>query len=357
MRFLFVTWWGGGNVTPVRVLATELTAAGHDVRVLGPSRLRARCEAAGATYVEQAGGFTASPEELVAELARTPPPDAVVVDFMLPELLAVAEASGIPWAPLVHTLAGTVIDRPSSNVTAFVRLDAVNERRRALGLAPAARDLELLLGAPRILVAGPATVDRLPGTGPRPPSLRYLGAVVEDPGPDAGWQPPGRPLVVVGLGTTPMDELPVVERVLAALADLPAHVVATVGEHADPAAVAAPAKAHVSGLVRHAAVFPHTDVVVSHGGLGTVTNALTFGVPVLCLPLGRDQHDNARRVEELGAGLQLPPDAPAADMSAAVARLLEDDAIRACARRVADAIAAESAPGGAVAAVVELAGA
>ena len=72
----------------------------------------------------------------------------------------------------------------------------------------------------------------------QPSNVRYVGPVLEGPGPDDGWRPPGvddgRPLVVVGLGTTPMDEGPVLQRVLSALADAPVRVIATVGDHLDP---------------------------------------------------------------------------------------------------------------------------
>lgn len=352
-RYLFVTWWGGGNVTPVRVLSRWLVDAGHTVTVLGPERLRDECASAGAAYVAQAGGFTASAEELDGMLSGDPALDAVVVDFMLPELLAVAEASGRPWAPLVHTLASSVLSGASSNTTAFASLDAVNDRRRSLGLPPADRDAELLERAAMVLVAGPRAVDRPHGSGA---DVRYLGAVVEPAGPDAGWSPPGRPLVVASLGTTPMDEVPVLERVLGALADFPASVAATVGEHATPSVIAAPSNATVTGFVRHAAMLPHADAVVCHAGLGTVTNALTFGVPLLCLPLGRDQHDNAARVEELGAGIQLPADAPRIAVDEAVRRLLDDRSYRDAARGVARSIAAESAPDRAVGTLEALAG-
>ena len=87
-----------------------------------------------------------------------------------------------------------------------------------------------------LLVTCPEALD-LPG--PRAANVRYVGPVLEDAGPDAGWHPPGvddgRPLVVVGLGTTPMDEGPVLQRLLTALGDAPARVVATLGDHLDAA--------------------------------------------------------------------------------------------------------------------------
>jgi UDP:flavonoid glycosyltransferase YjiC (YdhE family) len=355
MRVLFVTWWGGGNVTPVRVLTPQLVAGGHAVRVLGPARLRPELEAAGADYVEQEGGFTATAEELVAALDGA---DAVVVDFMLPDLMAVAEASGTPWAPLVHTLAQPILDDLIGITCAFVPLDRVNEVRRDLGLDPAARPAELLGRADRILVVGPEAIDRPPTRPPPSAPLRRLGAMVEPPLPPGSWSAPAGdgPLVLVCLGTTPMDEQPVLERVLEALGRLPVRGLLTAGAHLAPASFDAPANVLVTGYVPHASVLPVADLVVTHAGLGTITASLAFGVPLLCLPLGRDQFQNAERVLELGAGESLPSDADPSRIADAVARLLADDDLRSRVRRLAQTIEAESRPGRALAEIVALAG-
>jgi UDP:flavonoid glycosyltransferase YjiC (YdhE family) len=59
------------------------------------------------------------------------------------------------------------------------------------------------------------------------------------------------------------------------------------------------------------------------------------------LPNGRDQGDNAARVEAKGAGLQLPPAASEVEIAAAVNRLIKEPQFRAAARRVGDAIMAD----------------
>ena len=59
-------------------------------------------------------------------------------------------------------------------------------------------------------------------------------------------------------------------------------------------------------FVPHGEVLPHASLVVTHAGMGTVMSALSHGVPLLCLPLGRDQFFNAAMVERLGAGRALP---------------------------------------------------
>jgi UDP:flavonoid glycosyltransferase YjiC (YdhE family) len=52
---------------------------------------------------------------------------------------------------------------------------------------------------------------------------------------------------------------------------------------------------------------------VFHGGSGTLVEALAFGVPVVLLPMGADQPDNADRCVELGVGTVLDPLTATAD--------------------------------------------
>jgi UDP:flavonoid glycosyltransferase YjiC (YdhE family) len=81
---------------------------------------------------------------------------------------------------------------------------------------------------------------------------------------------------------------------------------------------------------------------VTHAGHGTVAKALAAGVPVLALPLGRDQHDIAARVVHRGAGLRLDRDAPPDRIAGAVRRLLGDPRFAAGAARVAAVMADEA---------------
>ncbi|CAG2164062.1 unnamed protein product [Oppiella nova] len=55
------------------------------------------------------------------------------------------------------------------------------------------------------------------------------------------------------------------------------------------------------------ALLPLMDLVITHGGNGTVNECFYYGVPVLAMPLYGDQYDTAQRVRESGLGLRLNP--------------------------------------------------
>ena len=70
-------------------------------------------------------------------------------------------------------------------------------------------------------------------------NVRYIGPLVEGPGPDAAWSPPWgddtRPLVVVSMGTTAIPgSSATLDAVLSALDGPPLRVFATAGDPAEP---------------------------------------------------------------------------------------------------------------------------
>jgi MGT family glycosyltransferase len=304
-------WDGGGNVGPFLCLAERLHAAGHTVRAVAPASLAGRLAGAGVDLAGSPEGPLPGGSDVVAA-ADAHPPDVVVVDYMLTDALGGAERLGRPTVALVHTLYRELLrDGAPHPVGMAGPVEALNPARVAAGLKPLTTHADLLAAVDLVLVAAPRSLD---APGEVPANVAYAGPLLEGPGPDAGWAPPpgSGPLVVVSLGMAgdPAREVPVLRRVLAALAGLPVRVFVTVADYVDRDALGAvPPNATVSGYARHTAVLPHADLLVTHAGLGSVVAALAHGVPMVALPLDREQPDNARALVRMGAGVALAPDA------------------------------------------------
>src|SRR5206468_2320030 len=72
-------------------------------------------------------------------------------------------------------------------------------------------------------------------------------------------------------------------------------------------------------------IIPLVDLVITHGGNNTTTEAFHFGKPMIVLPLFWDQYDNAQRVDETGFGRRLATYAFADDeLRRAIDELLAD---------------------------------
>jgi MGT family glycosyltransferase len=162
--------------------------------------------------------------------------------------------------------------------------------------------------------------------------VAHVGAIAES-AERGDWEPPWpdgdrRPLVVVTLGTTYMAHEDAFARIGAALEPLSLRVLVLTGPELAPDEVSFPGDAVVLDYVPHAAVLPHASLVIAHGGTGTLLAALGAAVPVVCMPLGRDQPANAARIEELGLGVVVPRDAEPSEIRAAVSSALASTDLR-----------------------------
>jgi MGT family glycosyltransferase len=135
-------------------------------------------------------------------------------------------------------------------------------------------------------------------------------------------------------------------RVLAGLRDLPVNVVMTVGEHIDPAEFGPqPDHIRIERFIAQEKLLPRCDLVVSHGGSGNVIGALANGLPMVLLPMGADQPDNAQRCVEIGTAQILDPiTVTPPQVRATVSVTLAEPGYRSRAGRVRDEISALPGP-------------
>jgi UDP:flavonoid glycosyltransferase YjiC (YdhE family) len=384
MRVLFSSTRGAGHLQPLLPYARALRSQNHDVLVAGPEELSAPLRSAGFAHApfghpgDAALGpiwarlASVSMEEANAIVAReifaglnaqaalpklletidTFRPDVIVRDSVEFAAAVAAEARGVPHVS-VQVHAGFVEDRLAS--FALAPIDAL---RQQAGL-PA--DDGASLRAEPVFSAFPPSLDD-------PSSVTRLSAplrvrMVEDE--PAAAKPPWanadgkRPLLYITFGTivgTSPRLRSVYRTALDAVCDLPVHALLTTGHGLAPDVLGTiPANVQVEAWVPQRDILPHATALVCHGGSGSVLGALAAGVPMVVIPQGADQPDNARRVAAAGAGLDLPaPDAQA--LRAAIERVLADPELRRGARRIADEMAGMASMESAIAALVGMSG-
>jgi MGT family glycosyltransferase len=301
----------------------------------------------------------------VAEELQREAADVAVVDTMIFPAMFGAEVAGVrvvivmhgpyliprPDVPPLGTglmpakgVLGRLRDRSAATVTNAVfrsAMPALNRTRAEVGLAPVSDLPELMSRADRVLVCSSPSFDFAPGSVPA--NVCYVGPQLDDqPSGATGRSWAGSPgLVLVGLSSTVMRQEGLLQRAADALGQLPVRGLVTTGPAVDPAVISAPDNVTVTRWVRHADVLPHCSAVITHGGHGTVLKALIAGVPLVLVPLGRDQPDNAARVIHAGAGIRLRKNTSTAALRTAIARVTDDPHYRTAARRMAARLAAE----------------
>jgi UDP:flavonoid glycosyltransferase YjiC (YdhE family) len=115
-----------------------------------------------------------------------------------------------------------------------------------------------------------------------------------------------RPLLYVTLGTVVAND-DVLRVVLEGVSSLDAHVLVALGAAAGSDLGPLPDHVVVQPFLDQARLMPAVDLVVHHGGSGTVLGALAHGVPQLILPQGADQFFNGDLLDAAGLAEVVEP--------------------------------------------------
>jgi MGT family glycosyltransferase len=197
--------------------------------------------------------------------------------------------------------------------------------------APPLPDLEFIHESEHLdLYVYPEAADYPRSRAPDPAWHRLESSVRETEEP---WEVPeplrdGKgSLVYLSLGSLGSADVELMKRLVEVLAETPHRFVVSKGPRADEFDL--PDTMWGEARVPQTNVIPRCDLVITHGGNNTTTEALHFGKPMIVLPLFWDQYDNAQRVQELGFGVRLPTYAFEDDeLRDAVDRLSSDDDLR-----------------------------
>ena len=415
-KVLMTTWAGAGNTPPMASVARALVSRGHEVHVLADELIRGDFEVTGARFSPwrrtehrtahgRDGDLSKDwepddPGEQIARLrdhvtAGPAPahaadttdaiervrPDLLLCEQLLLGPLIAAEAADVPAVLLNPTV--DVVPAPGRppfgfglmpattpedherdrQLTAIATemwdsaLPAVNRARAEHGLTALEHTMDQVRSATRVLVMSSAAFDFPAET---PPGVRYVGPRLEDAAwaQEKAWATTGEgPFVLVALSSDYQRQEDVLQRIATGLGELPVRALMTTGLGVDPSLIDAPANVTVVAAAPHGEALRQAAVCVTHCGHGTTLKALAAGVPLVCVPMGRDQFDVAARVRYAGAGVQVDAAAEPAAIAAAVREVLREPAFAARAAELAAAIASETESDQVVAEVEALVGA
>ena len=126
------------------------------------------------------------------------------------------------------------------------------------------------------------------------------------------WIDPSRKLVYCSLGTQSQNyhgAIPLLRHMVKAFGSFQRfQMVMTVGGHCDPAVFGhLPDNVFLCKSAPQLQLLERTSVAITHGGLGTIKEAILSGVPMLVVPFNVDQPFNARRVTHHGVGTAVLP--------------------------------------------------
>ena len=389
-EILMAAWDGAGAVPPLMSVARALVERGHSLRVLADPAMRDDVATTGAEHIEWTKaphrtvrsletlfiedygpeGFRAMRDNLAvgaaagfaadvrAELERHPT-DLVLSELLLFGPLVAAEAAGVPSVVLNPTINIIPADGvppfgpgflPATNELERARdravaaesvalwdeaLPQLNAARAEQGLAPIEHVLDQARSASRVLVMTSAAFDF---TGPLPPTVCHVGPRLDDMNCMDSWKPPvgDVPVVLIALSSDFQDQQDVLQRAVTAMEGMAVHVVVTTGRGIDPESVNAPANVEVLRLAPHRPILERAAAVITHGGHGTTIKALAAGVPIVCLPMGRDQFDVSARIVSRGAGVRLAASSSPDAIADTLRQVLSNPSYRAAAGRLAE---------------------
>jgi UDP:flavonoid glycosyltransferase YjiC (YdhE family) len=180
----------------------------------------------------------------------------------------------------------------------------LNETRRRLGLAP----LSYVHGG---ISRALALVATFPGLEyPRAvalPATHTVGPLLwEPPAGDAAVPPGSEPLVLLAPSTSQDPTHQLLRATLRGLASAPVRVLAVWNGRPLGAPIHVPVNARLVDWVSYERVMPLCDVVVCHGGHGTLARALASGCAVVMVPAAGDMNESAARIDWAGVGVRVP---------------------------------------------------
>ncbi len=292
-------------------------------------------------------------------------PDAVVYDFSFPGACLAAESQDIPFVNIYH--AGLSFSGPGippfgsglsigkkwgrkGKVYRFMSdflerslQSTIARARDKLTLPPKEYKHTTFLSSPWLNLVLTTEASEAPRF-PLPQPVFFIGPCFSGRQDDLMADFPfellssEKPIVYVSLGTVFNKKPKVFSKIISAFADGRFQLIVSAGgafgrlrsQHLPPNIL-------LFECVPQVKVLSKVDAVISHGGNNTVNETLAAGKPLLVIPVGGEQGDNASRVVYLGVGLRadIKKSTPG-EIGEKINRLIEDKTFHQRAKEIAD---------------------
>jgi zeaxanthin glucosyltransferase len=347
-----------GHLNPLSALGRELQKRGHRVTILQISDLEAKIRLEGLEFcsigetIYQPGSLAASFKQLtqyseiealrysvdfcrhITEILCQDAPaaiqttgiEALLVDQLEPVGQSVAQALGLPfvcvssgqtihrrsdvppfftpwsysnagWAHIRNAVAYQILDRSCQPI-----LHVINRYRRQWQLSPYHKIYESI--ADVHISQQPAAFEfPFPNLSPR---FHYTGPF-RNPSPELTPFPfeklTGQPLIYASLGSVQNTKQEIFHCIAAACQELDVQLVITHGGGMSAVAIQSlPGSPLVVEYAPQLDVLAHASLTITHGGMNTVLDSLSCGVPLVAIPITFEQPGTGARIRWTGTG-------------------------------------------------------
>jgi MGT family glycosyltransferase len=300
-------------------------------------------------------------------------PDAVVSEFSFLGSCLAAETREIPYALVYHAglsfrgegippfASGLPIGEPlGKKGQRYQRLVNFMERsidgsiarvRKRLGLPSGQKQYLTCPASPWLTLVLTSEATEAPRF-PLPPTFFFIGPCFAGRKDAQAEEFPfeqfstEKPKIYISLGTVFNKKPQVFQKMIEAFADGRYQLIVSAGKaFARLRAQSLPPYVLLFERVPQVEVLARVDAVISHGGNNTTNETLAAGKPLLVMPVGGEQGDNASRVVYLGAGLRADMKrSTSQEIKEKVTRLIEEPAFGQKARELAEALAMTQGP-------------
>ncbi|EFQ32735.1 MGT family Glycosyltransferase [Colletotrichum graminicola] len=373
LKFLLHCFSATGHVLPMQAVARELVERGHEVVWTTIAPQEARVVASGAKFFPaeevikvDANMDGADPKDMaetaeimfggrvtaqVADIRRVLKvfkPDFVLNDALPQGVAALFELDEIPHyatlgvvplylpdigpEPIEHAAQsplGLLLSQPQ------LSLPTINSERQKLGL-PALKVTDAFSYSPFLHIqASCPSLEFQEGPEPVLPQAQYVGPLVTrvagaNLGVPTWWDDVVNATSVIGItqGTFAMNPTSLIIPAIQALQGDKRHLLVVPSKLADEIRekISVEDNVRIAEWVPYDMLLPRCRLLVTNGGYGSVTQALSHGVPLVCAGTSEDKKDTAARVTWVGAGIDLKTDTPSVNqVRDAVHRVLEEN--------------------------------